>query len=112
MLAAKFGSSVLSPYHPDNARDWFADFGEPFVGRPYPLATSMRISRSGSSRESTATLSMRTKLSYSSSQPAQDILARIRRGRRFDVPVPRGTVRLKQVNDYASSKWVNELQAV
>ena len=58
-----------------------------------PLATSMRISRSGSSRESTTTLSMRTKLSYSSSQPEQDILARIRRGRRFDVPVPRGTVR-------------------
>ena len=23
---------MLSPYHPDNARDWFADFGEPFVG--------------------------------------------------------------------------------
>ena len=31
MLAAKFGSSVLSASHPDNARDCLGDFEELFV---------------------------------------------------------------------------------
>lgn len=53
---------------------------------------------------------MRTKLSYSSSRPENDILAAGSPGSPLRRSSATRNSSIKQMNDYASSKWVNELQ--